>query len=67
MSDDIVTRLRCRYNDPACLVCTFCVARAEILWLRAAGDALAVRHRKTFSLDGAFDTELRQWEEARRG
>ena len=39
----------------------------EIVRLWAAGDALAVRHRKTFGLDGAFDTELRQWEAARRG
>ena len=40
---------------------------AEVERLRAAGDALAVRHRKTFFLDGAFDAELRQWEAARRG
>lgn len=40
---------------------------AEVERLRDAGDALAVRHRKTFFLDGAFDTELRQWEAARRG
>ena len=39
----------------------------EMHGLRAAGDALAVRHRKTFFLDGAFDAELRQWEAARRG
>ena len=40
--------------------------RAVVERLCAAGDALAVRHRKTFGLDGAFDTELRQWEAARR-
>ena len=40
---------------------------AEVERLRAAGDALAVRYRKTFGLDGMFDAELRQWEAARRG
>ena len=39
----------------------------EIVRLRADGDALAVRYRKTFGLDGMFDAELRQWEAARRG
>jgi uncharacterized coiled-coil DUF342 family protein len=48
------------------LLDTLDATRFERDRLRAAGDALAVRHRKTFGLDGAFDTELRQWEAARR-
>jgi hypothetical protein len=65
VADDIVTRLHCSYNDPACLVCTFCVARAEILWLRAAGDALVSVMQS--GSDAGWDAAIDAWREARRG
>lgn len=70
MADDIVTRLQCTYpsGEWPCEECTFCVARAEIERLRAAGDALAdsVETALTgYSLD-IYQT-LPAWREARRG
>ena len=35
--------------------------------LRAAGDGLAVAYRTLGGLDAAYDTAIREWEEARRG
>lgn len=60
MMDSLQARLRDLHAEVERL-------NAKVESLTLAGDALAVRHRKTFGLDGAFDTELRQWEAARRG
>lgn len=62
MTDDIVTRLRCNYADDGCGQCTFCLAKAEIERLRAAGDALAHGIRT-----GRWDEALDAWTDLREG
>jgi hypothetical protein len=62
MTDNIVTRLQCIYDKDGCGQCTFCLAKAEIERLRAAGDALAEGIRT-----GHWDDALDAWEATRRG
>jgi hypothetical protein len=38
MTDDIVTRLQCIYDEDGCAQCTFCLAKAKIEYLRVEND-----------------------------
>lgn len=65
MADDIMTRLQCIYDKDGCGQCTFCLAKAEIERLRAAGDALLTVMQA--GSDAGWDAAIDAWQEADRG
>lgn len=71
MADDIVERLSCIYDADGCGQCTFCLAKAEIERLRAAGDALAATYVDIWQCRGigagTIQRTYDRWLEARRG
>jgi len=65
VADDIMTRLQCIYHKDGCGQCTFCLAKAEIERLRAAGDALLTVMQA--GSDAGWDAAIDAWQEADRG
>jgi len=60
-----MTRLQCIYDKDGCGQCTFCLAKAEIERLRAAGDALLTVMQA--GSDAGWDAAIDAWQEARHG